>query len=144
MIRKLADDLFPGELAVSLHTANDEKRNNIMPLNHSNPLSDLSAAIVYFHKKTGARITYEYLMLKNFNDQLKDAEELALFCRISPCKINLIEYNEVPGRPFIRSDYNRIRQFRDYLESKNLVVTVRKSRGEDIAAACGQLAGQEA
>jgi len=143
MIRRLADDRLRCELAISLHTASEEKRNSIMPLNRTNPLSALSAAIEYFYKKTGTRITYEYLMLKDFNDQIKDAEELAVFCRISPCKINLISYNEVPGRPFSRSVQNRVRQFRDYLENKNLVVTVRTSRGEDITAACGQLAGSE-
>jgi len=141
MIRRLADDHFRCELAISLHTANEDKRNIIIPLNRSNPLSGLSAAIEYFYKKTGTRITYEYLMLQDFNDQLKDAEELAVFCRISPCKINLIEYNEIPGSPFARSDHHRVLQFRDYLENKKLVVTLRKSRGNDIAAACGQLAG---
>jgi len=142
MIRKLADDLFPCQLAVSLHTASDSKRNEIMPLNKSNPLTELSSAISYYYTKTGDRITYEYLMLKNFNDSLYDAEILASFCRISPCKINLIMYNQVAGSPFEGSDTYRIQKFKQYLEGKNLIVNIRKSMGDDIAAACGQLAGK--
>ena len=141
-IRKLADDRFPCQLAVSLHTASDSKRNQIMPLNKSNPLADLSSAISYYYTKTGNRITYEYLMLKNFNDGLSDAEALAGFCRISPCKINLIRYNQIPGSPFEGSDTYRINKFSQYLEGKNLIVNIRQSKGEDIAAACGQLAGK--
>ncbi len=141
MIRKLADVLLPCQLAVSLHTASDSKRNEIMPLNKSNPLAGLSSAISYYYQKTGNRITYEYLMLKNFNDSLSDAEVLARFCRISPCKINLIPYNKVAGSPLEGSDTYRIEKFKQYLEGKNLIVNIRKSMGEDIAAACGQLAG---
>jgi 23S rRNA (adenine2503-C2)-methyltransferase len=142
MIRKLADDLLPCLLAVSLHTASDTKRNLIMPVNKSNPLSALSSAISYYYDKTGNRITYEYLMLKDFNDSLPDAESLAGFCRISPCKINLIEYNQVPESPFEGSDTYRINKFRQYLEGKNLIINIRRSKGVDIAAACGQLAGR--
>jgi len=141
MIRRLADDNFRFELAISLHSASEEKRNSIMPLNRSNPLPGLSSAIDYFCKKTGTRITYEYLMLKDFNDQIRDAEELASFCKVSPCKINLISYNQVPGVSYTGSDHRRMKQFMEYLENKNLVVTMRTSRGDDIAAACGQLAG---
>ena len=142
MIRKLADDRIPFQLAVSLHTANDTKRNRIMPVNKSNSLSALSPAISYYYQKTGSRISYEYLMLRDFNDSLPDAESLADFCRISPCKINLIEYNQVPGNPFEGSDTYRINKFRQYLERKNLIVNIRRSKGVDIAAACGQLAGR--
>jgi len=118
------------------------KREQIMPLNKSNPLEDLSEAIRYFHQKTGIRISYEYLLLKDFNDTLKDARQFAEFCKISPCKINLIEYNVVADSPFKRSDPDRTRAFKEFLESRNLVVNLRKSRGADIDAACGQLAGK--
>ena len=142
MIRKLADDGIKCNLAVSLHTADNFKRDQIMPLNKSNPLDELSGAIKYFHQKTGTRISYEYLLLKDFNDTHKDARQFAEFCKISPCKINLIEYNEVTGSPFKRSDPERTRSFKEFLESRNLVVNLRKSRGADIDAACGQLAGK--
>jgi 23S rRNA (adenine2503-C2)-methyltransferase len=142
MIRKLADDAIKCNLAVSLHTADNFKRDQIMPLNKSNPLDELAGAIKYFHQKTGTRISYEYLLLKDFNDTHKDARQFAEFCKISPCKINLIEYNEVTGSPFKRSDPERTRSFKEFLESRNLVVNLRKSRGADIDAACGQLAGK--
>ena len=142
MIRKLADDGIKCNLAISLHTADSFKRDQIMPLNKSNPLDELAGAIKYFHQKTGIRITYEYLLMKDFNDTHKDARQFAEFCKISPCKINLIEYNEVKGSPFKRSDPERTRSFKEFLESRNLVVNIRKSRGADIDAACGQLAGK--
>jgi 23S rRNA (adenine2503-C2)-methyltransferase len=141
MIRKLADDGTKCNLAVSLHTADNFKRDQIMPLNKSNPLGELSGAIKYFHQKTGTRINYEYILLKDFNDTLKDARQFAEFCKVSPCKINLIEYNEVKGSPFKRSTPERTKSFREFLESRNLIVNLRKSRGADIDAACGQLAG---
>jgi 23S rRNA (adenine2503-C2)-methyltransferase len=142
MIRKLADDRMTCHLAISLHTADPFKRDQIMPINKSNPLDELARAIKYFHQKTGIRISYEYLLMKDFNDTLKDARQFAEFCKISPCKINLIEYNEVEGSPFKRSNPDRIRTFKEFLESRNLVVNLRKSRGSDIDAACGQLAGK--
>jgi 23S rRNA (adenine2503-C2)-methyltransferase len=142
MIRRLADEKLKYNLAVSLHTADNFKRDQIMPLNKSNPVNELSGAIKYFHQKTGTRITYEYLLLKDFNDTLKDARQFAEFCKISPCKINLIEYNEVKGSPFKRSTPERTKSFMEFLESRNLVVNLRKSRGADIDAACGQLAGR--
>ncbi len=140
-IRKLADERFPVQLAISLHTANNQKRELIMPVAKSNPLTGIADAIKYYHKKTGSRISYEYLLLRDFNDTISDARELARFCRISPCKINLIEYNEVQGSPFKRSDPVRTKEFVRFIESKNLVVNIRKSFGDDIDAACGQLAG---
>lgn len=142
MIKKLADDGIKCNLAVSLHTADNFKRDQIMPVNKSNPLKDLAQAIRYFYQKTGIRISYEYILMKDFNDTLKDARQFAEFCKISPCKINLIEYNEVRGSPFKQSDPERTRSFKEFLESRNLVVNLRKSRGADIDAACGQLAGK--
>jgi 23S rRNA (adenine2503-C2)-methyltransferase len=140
-INKMAGDRVKFDLAVSLHTANNDKRNLIMPVNKSNPLPALSGAIQNFHKQTGLRITYEYLLMKDFNDSVADARELAEFCRITPCKVNLIEYNEVPGSPQKKTTPERLVAFREFLESRNMVVNVRRSRGEDIDAACGQLAG---
>jgi 23S rRNA (adenine2503-C2)-methyltransferase len=142
MIQKLADDGIKCNLAVSLHTADNFKRDQIMPINKSNPLEELSKAIRYYYQKTSIRISYEYLLMKDFNDTLKDARQLAEFCKISPCKINLIEYNKVKGSPFKRSDPEKTRSFKEFLESRNLVVNLRKSRGADIDAACGQLAGK--
>lgn len=141
-INRLAGEGIRLELAVSLHTANDDKRSMIMPVNRSNPLPLLSESIAEYHKRTGSRITYEYLLMRDFNDGPADARELADFCRISPCKINLIEYNDVAGSSMRKSPPERMEAFREFLASKNLVVNVRRSRGEDIAAACGQLAGQ--
>jgi 23S rRNA (adenine2503-C2)-methyltransferase len=141
-IIRLADDRVPFNLAVSLHTANDEKRSHLMPVNRSNTLKELRESIRYFHEKTGTRITYEYLLLKGFNDSLDDAQEFAEFCKVSPCKINLIEYNEIKTGMFFRSDESATSRFMEFLKSKNLVVNIRKSRGSDIDAACGQLAGK--
>jgi 23S rRNA (adenine2503-C2)-methyltransferase len=141
-IRRLGDDGVRFPLAVSLHTADDELRSKIMPVNRSNPLSRLSKAISYFHEKTGTRVTYEILLMNDINDSIADAVKLAEFCRITPCKINLIEYNRVDGSPYKSSPPGRMKAFADYLETKNLVVNVRRSRGHDIEAACGQLAGR--
>ncbi len=141
-INRLAGERVRFDLAVSLHTANNDKRSLIMPVNRSNPLPALSESLVNFHSQTGLRITYEYLLMRDFNDSLADARELAEFCRISPCKINLIEYNDVAGSPMQKSTPERMEAFRDFLASRNLVVNVRRSRGEDIDAACGQLAGR--
>ena len=141
-INRLAKDKVKFELAVSLHSANNEKRTMIMPVNKSNPLPELAKAIQNFHKETGQRITYEYLMMGEFNDSLEDAKELAEFCKITPCKVNLIEYNEVPGYSRKKSSPSRIKAFSEFLASKNMIVNIRRSRGDDIDAACGQLAGK--
>ncbi|MFH1161071.1 MAG: 23S rRNA (adenine(2503)-C(2))-methyltransferase RlmN [bacterium] len=143
MIRKLADDGVKSHFALSLHAANDEKRNQIIPFNLTHPLSDLIDSLKYYVQKTGKRFTIEYLLLKDFNDSLQDAQEFAVFCRNFPVKINLIEYNPVDGVIYKRSAVKRMKMFRDFLEARNLVVNVRKSRGKDIDAACGQLAGKE-
>jgi 23S rRNA (adenine2503-C2)-methyltransferase len=142
-IKKIANENLPVQLAISLHTANNKKRELIMPVAKSNPVPEIADALKYFYKKTGSRITYEYLLLRDFNDNISDARELAEFCKISPCKINLIEYNEVEGSPFKRSNPDKTNDFMKFLESKNLIVNLRKSRGADIDAACGQLAGKQ-
>lgn len=142
MIRKLGDDEVRFNLALSLHAANDHKRNEIMAINETNTLEELAAALKYFHEKTGARVTYEYIVFKGFNDEIEDARELAEFCKHVPCKVNLIEYNPIDGGEFEQADPEKTDAFAAYLERKNIVVNVRRSRGKDIDAACGQLANK--
>ena len=142
MIKKLGDDGVKFNLALSLHAANDEKRDKIMPINEHNNLEVLKEALKYFYDKTGTRITYEYIVFNNFNDSLKDAAELAEFCRNTPCKINRIEYNPIGDGIFENAKIDRIEAFRKFLESKKLIVNIRRSRGKDIDAACGQLANK--
>ena len=142
MIRKLGDDEVKFNLALSLHAANDQKRNKIMEINESNNLEELSDALRYFHEKTGSRVTFEYIIFKDFNDKIDDARELARFARCVPCKINIIEYNPIDGGEFSQADPKKVNDFASFLESKNLIVNVRRSRGKDIDAACGQLANK--
>lgn len=143
MIKKLADDEVRFHLALSLHAANDQKRSQIMPINETNTLAVLADALQYFHAKTKNRITFEYIVFNNFNDSLQDAKELAQFCKIVPCKINLIEYNPIENTSYKNTTADKLEQFANYLTSCNLVVNVRRSRGKDIDAACGQLANKE-
>jgi 23S rRNA (adenine2503-C2)-methyltransferase len=142
MIRKLGDDDVRFNLALSLHAANDTKRNKIMEINESNNLAELSEALQYFHEKTGSRITFEYIIFKDFNDQLEDAHELANFAKCVPCKINIIEYNPIDDGEFQQADSEKVKAFASLLEAKNMIVNVRRSRGKDIDAACGQLANK--
>ncbi len=139
MIRKLADDEVKFNLAISLHTANDHKRDELMPINKSIPLLDLKDAIKYFYEKTGIRVTYEYILFKELNDSIDDAKELIKFCKITPCKVNLIEYNPVDNMPFEKSTNRKTEEFISFLAEKRMVVNLRKSKGKDINAACGQL-----
>ena len=142
MIRKLGDDEVRFNLALSLHAANDTKRNKIMEINESNNLAELSEALQYFYEKTGSRITFEYIIFKDFNDQLEDAHELANFAKCVPCKINIIEYNPIDDGEFQQADSEKVKAFASLLEAKNMIVNVRRSRGKDIDAACGQLANK--
>lgn len=143
MIRKLGDDEVKFNLALSLHAANDAKRSHIMPINDQNNLLALKEALLYFYERTETRITFEYILFDSFNDSFKDAQELVAFAKGVPCKINLIEYNTVEGTGFKKSKAERVRDFKFYLEEKGrLIVNVRRSRGKDIDAACGQLAGK--
>lgn len=142
MIKKLGDDQVKFNLALSLHAANDAKRNTIMEINESNNLATLREALEYFHEKTGSRVTFEYIIFKDFNDTLDDARELAAFAKCVPCKINIIEYNAIDGGEFQQADPKKVGEFAAFLESKNLIVNVRRSRGKDIDAACGQLANK--
>lgn len=143
MIRRLGDEKVKFNLALSLHAADDKKRNEIMPINETNSLRSLMEALDYFYKQTGGRISFEYIALKGFNDTMEDAERLVRLCRGQfPVKVNVIEYNPVPGVPFERADEKQVDKFARYVRSKDVMITVRRSRGKDIDAACGQLANQ--
>jgi len=143
MIRKLADDEVKFNLALSLHAAEDGKRNEIMPINEQNDLQSLVSAIEYFYRKTRNRISYEYIAFQNFNDTLRDAAKLARLCKRYPVRVNIIEYNPIDGVSFEKADEDRIDQFAAYLRKEGVMVTVRRSRGKDIDAACGQLANKK-
>lgn len=143
MIRKLGDDKVKFNLALSLHAANDEKRNRIMPINESNNLAALGEALAYFYSKTKSVVTFEYIVFKDLNDTLVDAEELYQFSKYVPSKINLIEYNSIDGGEFKNTSGNKLHRFKDYLEERGLTATIRRSRGKDIDAACGQLANKK-
>lgn len=142
MIKKLADDEVKFNLALSLHAADDKKRSSIMPINDQNDLDSLMEALEYFHLKTKNRISYEYIAFNNFNDGIEDAKNLLKFCRKFPVRINIIEYNNISGVEFEKSNHDRLNKFAKYLTDRGVTVTVRRSRGKDIDAACGQLANK--
>jgi 23S rRNA (adenine2503-C2)-methyltransferase len=142
-IIKFADENINVKLAISLHSAIGYKRDILMPVNKKFTLSELSEALVYYHNKTKNRVTFEYLLLDGFNDTIDDAAELAKYCRSFPVKINLIEYNRVDDTSFSKSSAVKLEQFKNYLESKNMLVNIRKSKGEEIFAACGQLSNKK-
>jgi 23S rRNA (adenine2503-C2)-methyltransferase len=144
MIQKLGDDQVKFNLALSLHAANDTKRNQIMPINETNTLDVLKTALLYFFDKTGNEITLEYIVFNKFNDTIEDARELYEFAKGIPCKINLIEYNPIAQSSFVNAEADAIAKFSAFLESKRMIVNIRRSRGRDIDAACGQLAGKKA
>lgn len=140
MIKKLADDDVKFNLALSLHAANDEKRNTIMPINEQNSLKALADALKYFYSKTKSPVTYEYIVFNDFNDNLIDAEELVKFCRHIPCKVNIIEYNPISFADFENAGIDKIEAFATHLRKSGVNTNIRRSRGKDIDAACGQLA----
>jgi len=142
-INMLAKEQPRFNLAISLHTAMDEKRNKIVPINKKHDLNQLKKSLIDFHKQTGNRIIFEYLMLGDFNDGREDAIALADYCKSFPVKVNLIEYNPVKNDTFKKSTDQKTQEFKEFLESKNMIVTLRRSRGGDIDAACGQLAGKK-
>jgi 23S rRNA (adenine2503-C2)-methyltransferase len=142
MIKKLADDEVKFNLALSLHAANDTKRNTIMAINETNNLEALVEALNYFDEKTGNEITFEYILFDGFNDTLQDAKELVELCKKVPAKVNLIEYNKVDNVPFKKSTSANRDAFVNYLEKNKVIAVVRRSRGKDIDAACGQLANK--
>ena len=142
MIKKLADDDAKFNLALSLHAANDEKRSTIMSINDSNNLPVLREALEYYHSKTKNRLTFEYCVFNNFNDSLEDAKELWQFTKYVPAKVNLIEYNPIDQADFTNTDEDKLDKFAAFLEDRGVIVNVRRSRGKDIDAACGQLANK--
>ena len=140
MIKKLGDDQVKFNLALSLHAANDEKRNAIMPINEQNSLKALAEALKYYYAKTKNPVTYEYIIFDGVNDNLQDAAELAQFCKHLPCKVNIIEYNPIAFASFINAGEDKVEAFADYLRKQGVNTHLRRSRGKDIDAACGQLA----
>jgi 23S rRNA (adenine2503-C2)-methyltransferase len=143
MIKKLADDDVRFNLALSLHAADDTKRNEIMPINESNTLAILTDALDYFYQKTKNKITFEYIAFQNFNDSIDDARNLLKLCKRIPAKVNVIEYNPIDNAPFVKADAIKIDKFAQFLRKNKVSITVRRSRGKDIDAACGQLANKE-
>lgn len=142
-IKQLADDKVKFNLALSLHAPDDEKRNTIMPINESNNLEVLLEALKYFHKETKNKISYEYIAFNEFNDGLDDAKKLVALCNHFPVRVNIIQYNSIDGFDGSRSSEERLDKFAAYLAKRKVRVTVRKSRGKDIDAACGQLANKD-
>lgn len=143
MIRKLADDEVKFRLAVSLHSAIDEIRARIMPFSANFPLIDLRQSLEYWYAKTKSKVTYEYVVWKGINDNQKSINALVKFCRYVPCKVNLIEYNPIDDGEFQQASDESINAYIKALEQNNIVAKVRRSRGKDIDAACGQLANKE-
>ena len=142
MIKKLGDDGVKFNLALSLHATTDEKRNEIMPINEQNNLDVLVEALNYFYEKTQGKITFEYILLDGVNESIDDAKRLVDLCKKVPAKVNIIEYNPIKEAAFNRSKNMQREQFVSYLEKNGVTATVRRSRGKDIDAACGQLANK--
>lgn len=142
MIKRLGDENVKFNLALSLHAANDVRRSSIMPINDTNNLEMLVEALNYFHDKTGTRVTLEYCVINDTNDHEQEALELAQFAKRVKCKINLIEYNPIEMANFKASSSEKIEKFAAILEQQKLIVNIRRSRGKDIDAACGQLANK--
>lgn len=143
MIKKMADDEVKFKLAVSLHSAIEETRNQIMPFTKNFPLPELREALEYWYRKTKSKVTYEYVVWKGINDDRKSIDALVKFCKYVPCKVNLIEYNPIDDGEFQQASPEVIDNYIKALESSGIVAKVRRSRGKDIDAACGQLANKE-
>lgn len=142
MIKKMADDEVKFNLAVSLHSAIDEVRTSIMPFNETFPLEELRESLEYWYAKTKRKITYEYVVWKGINDSKRDIEALVKFCKYVPCKVNLIEYNSIDDDQFQQANDDALNNYISNLEMNDITVNVRRSRGKDIDAACGQLANK--
>ncbi len=142
MIKMMADEEVKFNLAVSLHSAIDEVRTSIMPFNTNFPLKDLKESLEYWYEKTKREITYEYIVWEGINDKREDITALVEFCKAVPCKVNLIEYNPIDDGEFQQASSSAINNYISNLEMNDITVNVRKSRGKDIDAACGQLANK--
>lgn len=143
MIKQLGDDKVKFKLALSLHAANDKKRHEIMPVNDTNNIQSLIEALNYFYQQTGNKITFEYILFKDFNDSLQDADELIKIYRQVPAElVNIIEYNPIDAARFRKPDEDVVENFMNYLAKHRVNARLRRSRGKDIDAACGQLANK--
>ena len=143
MIKRMADDASKVNLALSLHAADDAKRDQIMPINEQNNLEKLMEAMQYYYQQTRNRISYEYIAFNNFNVSQDDAKNLLKLCQQFPVRVNIIEYNPIDGVDFIKASDDNINSFAQYLIDNGVRTTVRRSRGKDIDAACGQLANKD-
>jgi len=143
MIKKLADEDLKVNLALSLHSAVEETRNKIMPFSTKFSLEDIKESLLYWYSKTKRRITFEYIVWKGINDSVDDINALVNYCKSIPSKVNLIEYNSIGDENFTSASQSMIDLYKDLLEKNKITVTVRRSRGKDIDAACGQLANKE-
>ena len=143
MIKKLADENLKVNLALSLHSAIEETRNSIMPFSAKFSLDDIKESLLYWYSKTKRRITFEYIVWKGINDSVDDINALVNYCKYIPSKVNLIEYNSIGDETFKSASQSMINLYKDLLEKNKITVTVRRSRGKDIDAACGQLANKE-
>ena len=143
MIRQLGDDMVKFKLALSLHAADDAKRNEIMPINETNNIRALVEALNYFYQQTGNEITFEYILFKDFNDSRQDADALVrIYRQVHADLVNIIEYNPIDQALFAKPDEDTIQQFMQHLEKNRVNARLRRSRGKDIDAACGQLANK--
>ena len=143
MIKKLADENLKVNLALSLHSAIEDTRNRIMPFSTKFSLEDIKESLLYWYSKTKRRITFEYIVWKGINDSVDDINALVNYCKSIPSKVNLIEYNSIGDENFTSASQSMIDLYKDLLEKNKITVTVRRSRGKDIDAACGQLANKE-
>lgn len=142
LIEKLADENLKVKLALSLHSAIEEKRNQLMPFSVKFPLTSIMESLSYWYQKTKSRITLEYIIWKGINDGNEDIKALIKFCKSIPSKVNLIQYNSIEGGKYSQANSNIIQNYVTALEQENIIVKIRKSRGDDIDAACGQLANK--
>lgn len=142
MIRKMADDEVKFNLAVSLHDAINETRSAMMPINDTNPLEELADALRYWYKKTGRLVTYEYVVWDGINDTREHVQALVKFCKVIPSKVNIIEYNPIDDGLYQQASEKAIQMYQQTLEQNGIVARIRRSRGKDIDAACGQLANK--
>lgn len=144
MIKQLGDDKVRFNLALSLHAANDAKRDQIMPINETNSIKVLIEALNYFYQQTKNEITFEYILFKDFNDSIKDADELIKIFRQVPADlVNIIEYNPIDAAKFEKPEQEKVERFMNHLSKNRVNARLRRSRGKDIDAACGQLANKE-
>ena len=142
MIKQLADDEVKFNLAVSLHSAIDESRSRMMPINDKSNLEELAESLQYWHQKTNRKVTFEYVVWRDINDDEKHARALAKYCGKVASKVNIIEYNPIDDGEFQQAAPEALDMYKRILESKGIIVNVRRSRGKDIDAACGQLANK--